>query len=496
MERRRADRKKGSRPVGIIWRRRAALLALFDFLIVALSFVWSYILRFEYQFLALNEIGAPALDLYLKGAGILATIWVFRLWREGSYESGLRGTAPVFHEVRSVVVCGVYALAALMVVSFLFRDLLLSRQVYLMTAVLSCGAMIAGRALFRFVDEHLAARGYTRLRVAIVGTTRTAEDFAQAIQAPDGLVYVVGHFSTPLEPPRLGAAGARVLGDIADIDEVYQATPFDKLVLASPVFTSRAIGGADHGVIALLNLCEQRNVGVYMVAGSFDVAVTPGELSEVSGTPVIHLRDAALHPLYAVTKRAIDVLIATAILIAGLPVWIAIALAIRATSPGPVLFTQLRAGHHGAPFRMFKFRSMSADAEDRRRDLVSFEALAEPVFKLRNDPRVTPVGRWLRRTGLDEIPQLLNVLRGEMSVVGPRPEEIGLVERYDGWQRRRLKARPGITGYQQITNRGGASLAERVRCDLAYLKHQSLAFDLYIIFKTPMVLVRGKGVSH
>jgi lipopolysaccharide/colanic/teichoic acid biosynthesis glycosyltransferase len=219
-------------------------------------------------------------------------------------------------------------------------------------------------------------------------------------------------------------------------------------------------------------------------------------VTAVSGAPVIRLRDASLHPVYAIVKRLSDVLIAGIVLVLGLPVWAVIAVAIKATSPGPILFSQLRAGHHGRPFRMFKFRSMTRDAEARLRDLVSIDNLAEPVFKLKNDPRVTPVGRLLRRTGLDEIPQLLNVLRGEMSLVGPRPEEVGLVERYDPIHRRRLKAKPGITGYQQIINRGEAALAVRVRHDLLYLKHQSLLLDLYIMLKTVGVLVRGSGVTH
>jgi lipopolysaccharide/colanic/teichoic acid biosynthesis glycosyltransferase len=233
-----------------------------------------------------------------------------------------------------------------------------------------------------------------------------------------------------------------------------------------------------------------------MVPGSFDVAVSPREMTTVSGTPVIRLRDASLHPVYAVVKRLSDIVIAGIVLVVGLPVWAGIAIAIAATSKGPVFFTQLRAGQHGRPFRMFKFRSMTRDAEARLRDLVSVDNLAEPVFKLKNDPRVTPIGRLLRRTGLDEIPQLLNVLRGEMSVVGPRPEEVGLVDRYDPIHRRRLKAKPGITGYQQITNRGEAALAVRVRHDLLYLKHQSLFFDFYILFKTVGVLLRGSGVTH
>ena len=434
--------------------------------------------------------------MYAKGAAILSAVWVFRLWREGSYEQGLRGSSLVIHNTRVLLVSGFYALTTLMVISFLYRELLLSRQVYFMTAVMSCVGMIAVRAVFRAVDRHLASHGYARKLVAIVGTTRTAEEFGQSIEAPDSLIHVVGHFSIDAEPPLLSRNGFRVLGALEDIEDVHRGVPFDKLVLASPIFTARAAAGTDQSVIGLLNFCEEHNVALYMVPGSFDVAVSPGEITAVSGTPVIRLRDASLHPIYALVKRVSDVLLAGTVLLVGLPLWIAIAIAVKYTSKGPVLFTQLRAGHHGLPFRMFKFRSMTADAEARLKDLVAFEDLAEPVFKLRNDPRVTPIGRLLRRTGLDEIPQLLNVLKGEMSLVGPRPEEIALVERYDPVHRRRLKAKPGITGYQQVTNRGEASLGARVRHDLLYLKHQSLLLDFYIMLKTVGVMVRGKGTSH
>ncbi len=138
---------------------------------------------------------------------------------------------------------------------------------------------------------------------------------------------------------------------------------------------------------------------------------------------------------------------------------------------------------------------MVQDAEQRLCQLVNFDSLEEPVFKIKNDPRVTPVGGFLRRTGLDEIPQLINVLKGEMSIVGPRPEQAELVERYNVWQRRRLKGVPGITGYQQVINRGIPCLSQRIDYDLYYLKHQSLSLDLQILFKTVGVVIRGDGID-
>jgi lipopolysaccharide/colanic/teichoic acid biosynthesis glycosyltransferase len=168
---------------------------------------------------------------------------------------------------------------------------------------------------------------------------------------------------------------------------------------------------------------------------------------------------------------------------------------VRRTSPGPALFTQTRVGLHGKPFKIYKFRSMRQDAEARLKELVDIEKLPVPGFKLKNDPRVTPIGRLLRRTSLDEIPQLINVLKGEMSLVGPRPEMPQLVERYNSWQRRRLKAKPGMTGWQQVMARG-VPLAAAIEYDLVYLKHQSLLLDLYIMVKTVQVVIFGSGVTH
>ena len=195
-------------------------------------------------------------------------------------------------------------------------------------------------------------------------------------------------------------------------------------------------------------------------------------------------------------KRCADVVFAGAGLVITLPLWALIALAVKLTSRGPVFFAQERAGLHGRPFRMFKFRSMVADAESRLQELVRIEDLAEPVYKLKDDPRVTPVGRFLRRFGLDELPQLINVLRGEMSLVGPRPEVVSLVKRYDDEQRRRLLMKPGITGYQQIHNRGMPDMAARLAYDTYYLRYRSTLLDVWILAATLFVIASGKEITY
>jgi len=235
---------------------------------------------------------------------------------------------------------------------------------------------------------------------------------------------------------------------------------------------------------------------------SAEYATPPwGYDTQALGTTAIPLPAFACHEMDRVkiretVKRCIDLVGALLGLVITLPIWALIALAIKLTSRGSIFFTQERAGLHGRPFRMIKFRSMVADAEERLTSLINIDNLPEPVFKLANDPRVTPVGKFLRRFGLDELPQLLNVLRGEMSLVGPRPEVITLVRRYNAEQRRRLLVKPGITGWQQIHNRGMPDMAARLAYDLYYLHNRSLLLDFWILVMTVFVIVSGKEITY
>ena len=194
-----------------------------------------------------------------------------------------------------------------------------------------------------------------------------------------------------------------------------------------------------------------------------------------------------------ILKRCLDILLAGLGLLVFLPFLPLVALAIKLDSPGPVFHRQERAGENGRPFMLFKFRTMVADAEKRLADLINPDELAEPAFKLRQDPRVTRVGKFLRRSSLDEVPQFWNVLRGEMSLVGPRPEETWLVARYNDTQRQRLAVKPGLTGPMQIAGRGELDFKTRLELELDYIQHYSLRKDLWILLKSIPVVISGKG---
>ena len=472
-------------PLETLWRRKEVLLLVLDVLTVSSAFMFSFYLRFHAGIFELPPVENTA--RYVKGAFLLAGIWVFFIWRDHGYASGFRGFGAPMLRIRSLLFSAAGAIGTLMVISFLFRDLLLSRQVYLTTTVIAFTVMVFTRLLFRAVERDLAAQNIGVKRILLLGEDRRVRDFAACLMSD--------HPSYDLVNPPAEGAGTPIFPasmSIEDIRSLYEEEPFDKIVL-SMTEMERASDTEEHlaRIIEILNYCEAQNIGLYALPDSYNVAVSQKEVASLSGLPLLRLQDAARHPGYAVVKRSLDVALSLLILGVGMPLWAAVALIIRFTSPGPVFFSQVRIGLHGRPFRMFKFRSMRAGADEEYDGLVNLEDLDVPGVKIRNDRRVTWVGRILRWTSLDEVPQLMNVLRGEMTLVGPRPEMPRLVDRYDAFERRRLKGKPGITGFQQVMARN-EPLAGAMKYDLSYLKEQGLLFDLYIMARTFGVMWKGR----
>jgi exopolysaccharide biosynthesis polyprenyl glycosylphosphotransferase len=198
---------------------------------------------------------------------------------------------------------------------------------------------------------------------------------------------------------------------------------------------------------------------------------------------------------YEIVKRAFDVVVAALALLALLPLLIVVAVLVRTTSPGSAIFRQTRCGRYGRPFTCFKFRTMEDGAEHRKSELMDRNEMTGPVFKINNDPRVTPLGRWLRKMSIDELPQLVNVLRGEMSLVGPRPPLPEEVEQYTPLQRRRLMVKPGLTCLWQVSGRNKIGFDEWVNLDLQYIERRSFWFDLWLLVLTVPAVISGRGAA-
>jgi exopolysaccharide biosynthesis polyprenyl glycosylphosphotransferase len=260
----------------------------------------------------------------------------------------------------------------------------------------------------------------------------------------------------------------------------------DTVIIASSEFERDAVS-------RMINDLRGYDVDVQLSAGLLDVTTSRINVSEVSGLPLIGVKGVSFAPWKRATKRAFDLAIGGIIMIVGLPVWLLLALAIKIDSRGPILYKQARVGRDGQPFGMFKFRSMCDDAEARLAELWRDNEADGPLFKMRDDPRVTRVGRWMRRHSIDEFPQLLNVLRGEMSLVGPRPPLLHETHNYNDDQWHRMEVLPGMTGLWQVSGRSRLTFDEMVHLDLFYIENWSVGFDLGLMARTVSEVLFADG---
>ncbi len=308
----------------------------------------------------------------------------------------------------------------------------------------------------------------------------------RATMHPEARLHLVGYLDPSPVPGQPGTGAVSRLGALPDLPSVARQRKIERIVVADG---DLALGEAD-GLIAT---CKRLGIGLTFLPRHFRLMGPGIELNRLAELPLIDLRFSDPSRSTIFLKRLIDIGVSILFLTLLAPVFLIISILIILDSGAPVFFRQVRIGENGKAFRMMKFRTMVADAEDRLHEVVDLDELAEPMFKLQNDPRVTRVGRFLRRTSLDELPQFLNVLKGTMSLVGPRPEEEVLVAMYDEQQRSRLAVKPGLTGPMQVCGRGDLSFDERLSLERDYVENISIGGDIAILVRTPLAAIRGNG---
>ncbi len=370
---------------------------------------------------------------------------------------------------------------------FLVKHEPLPRLLFTLYLVTAFGAIAAGRVGVRWLVRSLRRRGYNSRRYAIVGTGALAKDVAGTFAANPQWGFQLAGYILP-DGSGEPAPGTRVLGDLAQLARILDEQVLDEIVFA---VSREKLPSIDEAVL----LCEEQGVAVRVCLGALRVGTANMSVYEMASLPMLVFTRTSSDVISLWVKRAFDVVASAAVLLVLAPVLVAIALAIKLDSPGPVFFRQRRVGLSGRDFSMLKFRSMFKDAEQRRAALQAYNEMSGPAFKIRNDPRVTRVGRLLRRTSLDEVPQFWNVLRGDMSVVGPRPPIPSEVRQYKRWQRRRLSVRPGITCTWQVSGRNDIDFEHWMELDLEYIDHWSLWRDLQICFRTIPAVFTSRGAS-
>jgi exopolysaccharide biosynthesis polyprenyl glycosylphosphotransferase len=326
----------------------------------------------------------------------------------------------------------------------------------------------------------LAQAGYRR-RALLVGSGKHIDQVAHALaDSPRGELEPIGYISLTPRPEN----GLRSLGRLEDLPEVLASQRVQEVIIADPDFPQER-------AVELVDVCHRRGVEVHVAPSTMEILIQRAEFVPGQSVPLFTLRPPVFEGIDFAVKRSFDVIGAALLLVLLSPMLLAIAIAVRLSSRGPVLYRSPRPGMGGAPFACLKFRTMRDDAEDAQEHLESLNELDGALFKIREDPRLTPVGRLLRRFSLDELPQLVNVVRGDMSLVGPRPLPLRDFERLEDWHKKRYLVLPGITGLWQVSGRAELDFDDLVRLDFLYLERWSVALDLVILLKTiPAVLTR------
>ena len=465
------------------WRRRLGRwLALIDLIVIAVSSLLAYEIR-----VTLAEAGTllPFDDIFPLVVGVLP-LWLFIFYFVGAYRPEYLNTgADAFRRFTAGVVGGILAVGFL---SFVFR-LLVPRVYVLLLALLVFLLGGFARVAVRRYLVHRRAAGRLSQGFLVVGVDAEAIATARSLDAD------------PL-------AGYRLLGYVTDGASIGTSIDGKHEVVARPKEVLACAETLGAGMVLVspngLPAGTLRNLIVELEGSHVDLAVAPSLFEVVSrrvlvetvgNVPILHVQQVRLTTGKAFLKRTLDLVAATSLLVVSLPVAILAALAIKLDSPGPVLFQQRRLGKDGHYFTCLKYRTMHEDAEHRLTDLLPHNEVGDPdalFFKMRDDPRVTRVGRFLRKWSIDELPQLWNVIRGDMSMVGPRPLP-GDVDSWEPWQLRRLRVRPGVTGVWQISGRSYLDTDEAVRMDIFYIENWSLGWDLLILLQTVAAILRREG---
>lgn len=348
--------------------------------------------------------------------------------------------------------------------------------------------LLIAKVVSRKVMESLGRRGLWCRRVIIVGDCQSADYAARKLGEAGALYRVLGLVELNDSPPdRSFYSGTPRLGAVGSLSQIVQAhTPCEVLICATAQQYA-SVGESIHGLIphqTTVNLALNPLMGSVLLQGSASLK---------GNFPIVRIQAGPMSWQYDRLKHLLDVSLAAVALICFAPLMAVIAIAIKLESPGPVLFRQIRIGRWGHPFTMYKFRSMRSDSEDILAELLQHNEASGPMFKISRDPRITRIGRIVRRYSLDELPQLFNVLEGNMSLVGPRPPLPDEVEVYEPWQFRRLEAIPGMTGLWQVTRGSAISFDEMLQMDFAYMERWSLLLDVKILLKTVPTVVGARG---
>lgn len=459
---------------------------IFDAVLINVAFRIAYWLRYDLQlFRSVDPANNVPYSAYLPLVALQTVVLLLAMRREGAYD--VRRIRPLFDELYGVLNATTTAIMLVIVFVFFYRSLFYSRIMFVYAGIAIVVLLGTARLVRRLIMARLRQAGQGIDRLLVVGAGEVGRAVMRNIIAQPELGYqIVGFLDDDPAKSNTDIGPIRALGPVENLAEVIKAYDINQVIITLPWQYHRK-------TVRLVLEAEEAGVRARVVPDLFQLSLGGVDVETINGIPLISIKQTALTGWNLILKRALDLSLSLIIVFLTAPLWALIALAIKLDSPGPVFFTQERAGKYGRPFKVYKFRSMYVGAEADQQKLAAQNEASGPLFKIRDDPRRTRVGRFIRRTSLDELPQFINVIRGEMSIVGPRPALFSEVAQYQEWQRKRLEIQPGITGLWQVSGRSDLTFDEMVMLDIYYGENWSLAADIRIMLRTIPQLLFGDG---
>jgi exopolysaccharide biosynthesis polyprenyl glycosylphosphotransferase len=440
-----------------------------DLVAILAAMILAYNYRYRVDRIPVPGTEPPAFGYYLAAAPVVALIFVVTFAASGVYR--IRRGRPFLDEFFSII--GAAALAGVIILALMsiYRGFSYSRLVLLYTVIIALVLITLARIVLRRILTMQQRRGVGTDRVLVVGTGAGSELLLHRMTMFQEYGYTVCGVLDDRIEPGTPFAGSTVVGRVAELPAHVKRQQIDQVFLALP--------GASHAeLLHLIKTCDDLRVDFRMLPDVFEIITTRVSADVVDGIPLVGVRRSQMEGFGLVVKRAFDLVVSLILVVVLSPLWLLLSMAIAVSSRGPILYRQERVGQAGHLFMLYKFRSMVSDAE----------ADTGPVFAAPDDARRTAVGRLMRRFSLDELPQLINIIRGDMSLVGPRPERPFFVERFGAEIPRYLErhqVRPGVTGWAQVNDlRGSTSIADRTIYDIYYIENWSLSFDIKILLLT------------
>lgn len=452
-----------------------------DVVLVGICFFIAYAIRSSFE-------GIYPIRTYLWILPVNMGLWGIFLFSSGMYQSfRFKSLSEIIFIISR---CGFIGFLTFTSIGFLCQAVYVSRAFILLIFTISSIALTVEKIVLIFLFREIRKKGFNFRNILIVGTGERAKRFIDEVDRNREIgLKIIGLADDDPALVSQEINGHRIIGAIKDIPQIIEALSVDIVVFVVPRSWLDKIEEA-------ILYCETVGIQASVAMDFFDLDYAVASESSLFGFPLLTFDRTGHQPGYLLIKRIIDIILSFFALIILSPFLVLIAIVIEATSPGGALFKQERCGLNGRVFTLYKFRTMVVDAEARLDTLRDHNQMEGPAFKMENDPRVTKVGRFLRKSSLDELPQLWNVLKGDMSLVGPRPPLPREVKQYDQWQRRRLSMRPGITCLWQISGRNDIKdFNQWAKLDMEYIDHWSPGLDMVILVKTIPVVLFARGAK-